>query len=117
MCTARVSAILSVVADRRLCVCLCARAATWMLQVSNAGAEQAIGVDFADIYRRSDLHRSMEGLIERLSVPPPGSAPLHFQHKHAQSSFFQFQMIFWKCACTPCCHIWLTSGKLCMISS
>jgi hypothetical protein len=67
-----------------------------MLQVTNAGAEQAIGVDFADIYRHSELYRSMEALIERLSVPPPNSAPLHFQHKHAQSSLFQFQMVFWK---------------------
>jgi hypothetical protein len=69
-----------------------------MLQVSTAGAEQAIGADFAAVYRGSKLFQENAALIERLSVPPPGSAPLHFAHKHAQAVLTQFGMLFWKCA-------------------
>ena len=32
--------------------------ATWMLEVTTPGAEARTGVDFADIYRNSDLARS-----------------------------------------------------------
>ncbi len=31
--------------------------ATWMLEVSTLNKEHELGVDFADIYRRSDLYR------------------------------------------------------------
>ena len=68
--------------------------------MSTAGAEQAIGADFAQVYRGSKLFQENERLIERLSVPPPGAQPLHFAHKHAQGVFTQFSMIFWKCAST-----------------
>lgn len=31
--------------------------ATWMLEVSSSAQEIALGVDFAEIYKNSDLHR------------------------------------------------------------
>lgn len=31
--------------------------ATWMLEVTSSGEENRIGVDFAEVYRRSDLFR------------------------------------------------------------
>ena len=32
--------------------------ATWMLEVTSSSQEMALGVDFADIYKNSDLLRS-----------------------------------------------------------
>lgn len=40
--------------------------------------------------------RRNEKLIEELSVPPEGSAPLHFATKYPQPYIAQFRMIFWK---------------------
>ncbi len=42
--------------------------------------------------------RQNEALIEELSIPPPGSQPLHFETKYAQNALSQFRLIFWKCA-------------------
>ncbi|BDA40539.1 Pleiotropic drug resistance protein 1 [Coccomyxa sp. Obi] len=70
--------------------------ATWMLQVSTPGMESTIGVDFGQIYRSSELYKQNEALIEELSIPPPGSQPLHFETKYAQNALSQFRLIFWK---------------------
>ncbi|KAK9916362.1 hypothetical protein WJX75_001804 [Coccomyxa subellipsoidea] len=70
--------------------------ATWMLQVSTPGMESAIGADFAEIYRSSELYKQNEALIEELSIPPPGHEPLHFETKYAQNALSQFRLIFWK---------------------
>ncbi|KAK8595090.1 hypothetical protein V6N13_015999 [Hibiscus sabdariffa] len=45
--------------------------ATWMLEVSTTAQELALGVDFADIYKKSDLYRRNKALIEDLSKPAP----------------------------------------------
>ena len=34
--------------------------------------------------------RSTEALVEELSVPPPGSQPLHFAHSYSLTLFAQF---------------------------
>ncbi|KAK9820341.1 hypothetical protein WJX72_009201 [[Myrmecia] bisecta] len=70
--------------------------ATWMLQISTAGMESTIGVDFAKLYRESSLYEKNERLIERLSVPPEGMEPLTFTSKYPQNFLVQFAMIFWK---------------------
>ncbi|KAK8664212.1 hypothetical protein V6N13_084010 [Hibiscus sabdariffa] len=45
--------------------------ATWMLEVSTTAQELTLGVDFADIYKKSDLYRRNKALIEDLSKPAP----------------------------------------------
>ena len=37
--------------------------------------------------------RSTEALVEELSVPPPGSEPLHFAHSYSLGLFAQFLVL------------------------
>ena len=46
--------------------------------------------------------RENEQLIQELSIPAPGSQPLHFETRYPQSALSQFRLIFWKCAALPC---------------
>ncbi|GAB4850127.1 transcription factor [Ancistrocladus abbreviatus] len=63
--------------------------ATWMLEVTNPMQELALGVDFAEIYRNSDLYKGNKALIQELSTPSPGSKDLYFPTKYAQPFFVQ----------------------------
>ncbi|KAK2976352.1 hypothetical protein RJ640_014183, partial [Escallonia rubra] len=70
--------------------------ATWMLEVSSAGVEAQLDVDFADIYANSDLYRRNQELIRELSSPAPGSQDLYFPTTYAQPFFTQCKACFWK---------------------
>ncbi|KAL9265410.1 Pleiotropic drug resistance protein 1-like protein [Drosera capensis] len=70
--------------------------ATWMLEVTSMSQEAALGVDFAEIYRNSDLHRRTKALISELSLPAPGSQDLYFPTKYSQSFLTQCIACFWK---------------------
>ncbi|CDO99881.1 unnamed protein product [Coffea canephora] len=70
--------------------------ATWMLEVSSNAIENQLGVDFAEIYSTSDLHRTNEELIKELSNPAPESKDLNFPTKYSQPSITQFKACFWK---------------------
>ncbi|KAL9463301.1 hypothetical protein AB3S75_001164 [Citrus x aurantiifolia] len=70
--------------------------ATWMLEVSAASQELALGIDFTEHYKRSDLYRRNKALIEDLSRPPPGSKDLYFPTQFSQSSWIQFVACLWK---------------------
>ncbi|KAL3726503.1 hypothetical protein ACJRO7_031405 [Eucalyptus globulus] len=70
--------------------------ATWMLEVTSAAQELALGVDFSDLYKNSDLYRRNKALIEELSIPPPNSKDLHFPTKYSQSTFTQLMACLWK---------------------
>ncbi|TYI81108.1 hypothetical protein E1A91_D05G132600v1 [Gossypium mustelinum] len=70
--------------------------ATWMLEVSTPEQEMALGVDFADLYERSELHKRNKALTEQLNVPSPGSKQLHFPTRYSQSFFSQFLVCLWK---------------------
>ncbi|KAI3512021.1 hypothetical protein L1887_19184 [Cichorium endivia] len=63
--------------------------ATWMLEVSASAQEMALGFDFTEIYRNSDLYRRNKALIAELSVPRPGSNDLYFPTQCSQSFFVQ----------------------------
>ncbi|CAA3014915.1 pleiotropic drug resistance 1-like [Olea europaea subsp. europaea] len=63
--------------------------ATWMLEVTSTAQEAALGVDFAELYKSSELHRKNKELIEELSKPFPGSKELYFPTQYAQSFFIQ----------------------------
>lgn len=70
--------------------------ATWMLEVSSAKEEANLGVDFAEIYKNSDLHKRNKDLIKELSVPPPGSKDLHFNSQYSQPFITQCKACLWK---------------------
>ncbi|PON90757.1 ABC type transporter protein [Trema orientale] len=70
--------------------------ATWMLEVTSAAQEEALGVNFTEIYKNSELHRRNKALIKELSSPPPGSNDLYFTTQYSQSFFMQWMACLWK---------------------
>ncbi|KAK8551179.1 hypothetical protein V6N12_039836 [Hibiscus sabdariffa] len=70
--------------------------ATWMLEVTTSAQELALGVDFAEIYKNSDLYRRNKALIEDLSKPAPGAKELYFPTKYSQSFLTQCRACLWK---------------------
>ncbi|KAF8016621.1 hypothetical protein BT93_H1981 [Corymbia citriodora subsp. variegata] len=70
--------------------------ATWMLEVTSPAQELALGVDFSDLYKNSNLHRRNKALIKELSTPPPNSKDLYFLTKYSQSTFTQLIACLWK---------------------
>ncbi|KAL9238626.1 hypothetical protein vseg_013022 [Gypsophila vaccaria] len=70
--------------------------ATWMLEVSTPGQELALGVDFADLYRNSDLYRRNKALIQELGTPRPGSKDLSFSSTYSQPFLVQTIACLWK---------------------
>ncbi|XP_021831394.1 pleiotropic drug resistance protein 1-like [Prunus avium] len=70
--------------------------ATWMLEVTTSAKETALGIDFADVYRSSEIYRRNKSLIEELSTPPPGSKDLYFPTQYPQSFFTQYMACLWK---------------------
>ncbi|XP_021746286.1 pleiotropic drug resistance protein 1-like [Chenopodium quinoa] len=74
--------------------------ATWMLEVTSMAQETALGVDFAQIYKNSDIYRRSKALITELSVPEPGSKDLYFPTQYSQSFISQFMACLWKLHCS-----------------
>ncbi|KAI4337356.1 hypothetical protein L6164_015784 [Bauhinia variegata] len=70
--------------------------ATWMLEVTSEAQESALGVNFTEIYKNSDLYRRNKALIRELSTPPPGSKDLYFRTQYSQSFLTQCMACFWK---------------------
>ncbi|XP_058074640.1 ABC transporter G family member 39-like isoform X2 [Magnolia sinica] len=70
--------------------------ATWMLEVSSITQENILGVNFAEIYRNSDLFQRNKALIKELSSPPPGSKDLYFPTQYAQPFVTQCMASLWK---------------------
>ncbi|XP_048139356.1 pleiotropic drug resistance protein 1-like [Rhodamnia argentea] len=70
--------------------------ATWMLEVTTPANELALGVDFSDLYKNSDLYRRNKALIKELSIPPPNAKDLYFSTKYSQSTFTQLMACLWK---------------------
>ncbi|XP_054822130.1 ABC transporter G family member 32-like isoform X2 [Prosopis cineraria] len=70
--------------------------AAWMLDVTSSEEESRLGVDFAEIYRRSSLFQRNKELVESLSKPSSDSVELHFPTKYCRSFFDQFLTCLWK---------------------
>ncbi|CAN1121568.1 Pleiotropic drug resistance protein 1 [Linum perenne] len=70
--------------------------ATWMLEVTSSAQETTVGLDFAAIYKNSDLYRRNKALIAELSAPPLGSKDLYFPTQYSQSFVTQCVACFWK---------------------
>ncbi|XP_028766306.1 pleiotropic drug resistance protein 1 [Neltuma alba] len=70
--------------------------ATWMLEVTTQAQEMVLGVDFADLYKKSELYRRNKELIAELSKPIPGSRELYFATQYAQPFMVQCIACLWK---------------------
>ncbi|XP_027941835.1 pleiotropic drug resistance protein 1-like [Vigna unguiculata] len=70
--------------------------ATWMLEVSTSAKEMELGIDFAQVYKSSELYRRNKGLIKELSTPAPGSKDLYFPSQYSTSFFTQCMACLWK---------------------
>ncbi|KAF5945787.1 hypothetical protein HYC85_016015 [Camellia sinensis] len=70
--------------------------AAWMLEVTSSSEENRLGVDFAEIYRRSNLFQRNKELVESLGKPNRESKDLNFPTKYSQSFFDQFLACLWK---------------------
>ncbi|CAK7334854.1 unnamed protein product [Dovyalis caffra] len=70
--------------------------AAWMLEVTSSAEENRLGVDFAEIYRRSNLHQHNRELVENLSKPSNSAKELNFRTKYSQSFFDQLLACLWK---------------------
>ncbi|CAO2165489.1 unnamed protein product [Urochloa humidicola] len=70
--------------------------ATWMLEVTTVSQEQALGVDFTELYKNSELYQRNKALIQELNEPPEGSSDLHFSNQYSQSFFIQCLACLWK---------------------
>ncbi|XP_044495069.1 pleiotropic drug resistance protein 1-like isoform X1 [Mangifera indica] len=70
--------------------------AAWMLDITSPGHEVALGIDFADLYKKSDLYKRNKELIKKLSTPAPGSKDLSFRTRYSKSFFSQLKVCLWK---------------------
>ncbi|XP_027349846.1 pleiotropic drug resistance protein 1-like isoform X2 [Abrus precatorius] len=70
--------------------------ATWMLEVSTSAKEMELGIDFAEVYKNSELYRRNKALIKELSSPAPGSQDLYFPSQYSTSFFTQCMACLWK---------------------
>ncbi|XP_047948480.1 pleiotropic drug resistance protein 1-like [Salvia hispanica] len=70
--------------------------ATWMLEVTSIAQEAALGVDFAQLYKSSELYRRNKALIAELNKPVPGSKDVHFSGRYSQTFFNQCKACLWK---------------------
>lgn len=70
--------------------------ATWMLEVSSMGVEQRLGIDFAEVYRKSALALRNKELVKELSVPATGTRDLYFPTQYCQPLLGQFKSLLWK---------------------
>ncbi|XP_060672517.1 LOW QUALITY PROTEIN: pleiotropic drug resistance protein 3-like [Ziziphus jujuba] len=69
--------------------------ATWMLEVTNPSVEAQLGVDFAVLYKESDLHWKSNELVKELSSPR-GSKAIQFSTRFPQNGWDQFGACLWK---------------------
>ncbi|KAF8393289.1 hypothetical protein HHK36_021530 [Tetracentron sinense] len=70
--------------------------ATWMLEVTTAAQEAALGINFTEVYKNSELYGRNKALIKELHTPPPGSKDLYFPTRYTQSLFTQCMACLWK---------------------
>lgn len=70
--------------------------AAWILEATSATEETRLGVDFAKVYRESDLYLQNQQLVELLSKPDRNSKFLCFPTKYSQTFLGQFFACLWK---------------------
>ncbi|KAL8497933.1 hypothetical protein ACS0TY_021327 [Phlomoides rotata] len=69
---------------------------TWMLEVTSSAEEIRMGIDFAEVYRKSCLYQFNQELVERLSKPTVDKKDLNFPTKYSRTYHDQFVACLWK---------------------
>ncbi|CAI9267836.1 unnamed protein product [Lactuca saligna] len=70
--------------------------AAWILEATSTTEENRLGVDFAQVYRQSDLYLQNQELVDNLSKPDRNSRLLTFPTKYSQTFLGQFFACLWK---------------------
>ncbi|AES81585.2 drug resistance transporter-like ABC domain protein [Medicago truncatula] len=70
--------------------------ATWMLEVTTSSKEVELRIDYAEVYKNSELYRRNKALIKELSAPAPCSKDLYFPSRYSRSFFTQCIACLWK---------------------
>ncbi|KAG0455315.1 hypothetical protein HPP92_024607 [Vanilla planifolia] len=70
--------------------------ATWMLEVTTPSQEEILGINFNDVYKKSELYQRTKALISELSKPAHGSSDLYFPTKYCQPFLTQCVACLWK---------------------
>ncbi|XP_061343438.1 pleiotropic drug resistance protein 1-like isoform X2 [Gastrolobium bilobum] len=70
--------------------------ATWMLEITSSAKEMELGIDFAEVYKNSELYRRNKALINVASTPAPGSKDLYFPSQYSRSFLTQCMACLWK---------------------
>ncbi|KAL8547629.1 hypothetical protein ACS0TY_007090 [Phlomoides rotata] len=70
--------------------------ATWMMEVTSVAKEAALGVDFAQLYKTSELFRRNKAMIVEMSKLVPGSKDLNFPTHYSRCFFTQCKACLWK---------------------
>ncbi|KAL0051690.1 hypothetical protein WJX82_000289 [Trebouxia sp. C0006] len=70
--------------------------ATWMLEITTPGMEYQLGVDFAQVYRESNLAKKYDKLLDEFSSPKEGTKALSFKSKYPKPFMVQFHTVFAK---------------------
>ncbi|WRX34812.1 ABC-2 type transporter [Theobroma cacao] len=67
--------------------------ATWMLEITTAAQEDALGINFTDIYRNWEPYRRNKALVKDLSTTAPGSKDLYFPTSYSQPFLSQLRPV------------------------
>nr|XP_043609157.1 ABC transporter G family member 32-like isoform X2 [Erigeron canadensis] len=70
--------------------------AAWILEATSSTEEKRLDVDFAEVYRESNLYMQNQELVENLSRPDRDSKFLSFPTRYSQSFSGQFLACLWK---------------------
>ncbi|ESQ56007.1 hypothetical protein EUTSA_v10024221mg [Eutrema salsugineum] len=74
--------------------------ATWMLDITCKYAEDKLGMDFAQAYKDSTLHKENKMMVEQLSTASLGSESLSFPSRFSQTGWGQLKACLWKQHCS-----------------
>ncbi|XP_009343426.2 pleiotropic drug resistance protein 1 [Pyrus x bretschneideri] len=70
--------------------------ATWMLEATTSAQELSLGIDFAQVYKNSELYRRNKQLIKEFSTPASPSKDLYFPTRYSQPFLVQTIACLWK---------------------
>ncbi|XAR49749.1 hypothetical protein NMG60_11033040 [Bertholletia excelsa] len=70
--------------------------ATWMLEITTEDVEAQLGLDFAEVYKKSHLYKDNLDLVRHLSKPATSAKELHFSSCFPQNSLEQYKACLWK---------------------
>ncbi|KAL0021570.1 hypothetical protein WJX77_010078 [Trebouxia sp. C0004] len=68
--------------------------AAWMLEITTPGMEHQLAVDFAQVYKESNLARQYDKLLADFSSPKEGTKALKFDTKYPKPFIIQFKTVF-----------------------